>query len=222
MKKIIILNGSPRKNFNTAQILKEAGKGAESAGASVEYINLSDLNYKGCVSCFACKRKNNTTNGLCAYKDELTPVLEKILNSDAVIIGTPVYYSYATGMTRNLFERMMFAASTYLKDEKTGFTKRVLDKTIPIGLIYTMNCPNDMAKVYNYDIILGADKTFLNHIFGYCEVLNVYDTYQFSDYSKYDIDLFDEGHKKEVKETKFPTDMENAYKLGEKLVNYNN
>ncbi|MBR2083008.1 MAG: flavodoxin family protein [Elusimicrobiaceae bacterium] len=48
MKKIMILNASPRKNFNTATLLKEAQKGAESVGAQVEYINLVDLNYKGC------------------------------------------------------------------------------------------------------------------------------------------------------------------------------
>ena len=53
MKKVIILNGSPRKNFNTAKLLKEAQKGAETAGAQTEYFNLYDINYKGCLSCFA-------------------------------------------------------------------------------------------------------------------------------------------------------------------------
>ena len=53
--KTIILNGSPRKNWNTALMLKEAGKGAESVGAEVEYIDLFDLSYTGCRSCMACK-----------------------------------------------------------------------------------------------------------------------------------------------------------------------
>ena len=57
MKKIIILNGSPRKNFNTATLLNEAQKGAESVGAEVEYFNLGDINYKGCVSCLLVKEK---------------------------------------------------------------------------------------------------------------------------------------------------------------------
>ena len=117
MKKVIILNGSPRKNFNTALALKEAQKGAESAGAEVEYINLVDLNYKGCMSCFACKRKGINLGGLCALKDDLRPVLEKIIDSHAVIIGSPVYYSYPTGMFRNLLERMLFAGGTYMLDE---------------------------------------------------------------------------------------------------------
>ena len=56
--KTIILNGSPRKNWNTAMMLKEAKRGAESVGAETEYIDLFDLSYTGCRSCLACKRKD--------------------------------------------------------------------------------------------------------------------------------------------------------------------
>ena len=55
--KTIILNGSPRKDWNTALLLKSAQKGAKSAGAETEYIELFDLSYTGCRSCLACKRK---------------------------------------------------------------------------------------------------------------------------------------------------------------------
>ena len=58
--------------------LKEAQRGAESAGAEVEYIDLYDLNYSGCRSCLACKRKGITEPCKCYWKDELAPVLEKI------------------------------------------------------------------------------------------------------------------------------------------------
>ncbi len=50
--KAIVLNGSPRKNWNTAMMLKEAQKGAESVGAEVEYIDLFDLTYTGCRNPF--------------------------------------------------------------------------------------------------------------------------------------------------------------------------
>lgn len=220
MKKVIVLNGSPRKNFNTASALKEAQKGAEAAGAQVEYINLVDLNYKGCMSCFACKRKGSTTNGLCAVKDELRPILERILQADAVIIGSPIYYSYPTGMFRNLMERMLFAAGTYLKDGNGGW-KRMLKRNIPVGLIFTMNCPAPMAAQFNYPTILGANEVFLNMIFGYCETLNIYDTYQFADYSNYDCDVFNEEDKRRVKETQFPEDLKKAFDLGKKLAEMN-
>ena len=221
MKKAVIINGSPRKNFNTARLLKEAQRGAEAVGAEAEYINLVDLNYKGCMSCFACKRKGSVTNGLCALKDDLRPVLEKILESDAVIIGSPVYYSYPTGMFRNLLERMLFAAGTYLQDGHGGW-KRMLKRNIPTGLIYTMNCPESMAEQFGYNTILGANETYLKMIFGHCEVLNSYDTYQFTDYSEYDCDVFDEKHKAEVKEKQFPKDMEKAFELGKKLIQIKN
>lgn len=217
MKKVIILNASPRKNFNTAKMLKEAQKGAESVGAEVEYINLIDLNYKGCISCFACKRKGSTTNGLCAYKDDLRPILDKIINSDAVIIGSPIYYSFPTGMFRNLLERMLFAAGTYMKDEKTGWSKRVLQRTIPVGLIYTMNIPEAKIKQFKYDTILETTEWTVKTIFGYAETLNAYDTYQFNDYSKYDCDVFDEGLKAKVQKEQFPKDLEKAFDMGKRL-----
>lgn len=217
MKKVIILNGSPRKNFNTAQLLKEAQKGAESVGAEVEYVDLVDLNFKGCMSCFACKRKGSTTNGLCAYPDELRPILEKILAADVLIIGSPVYYSYPTGMFRNVLERLFYAAGTYQKDEQSGYFKRAITKNIPIGIIYTMNITVELYKQLDYSTILGRNETFARMLFGYAETMNAYDTYQFSDYSKYDCEMFDPEHKAKVRETQFPNDLEKAFDLGKRL-----
>lgn len=220
MKKVLVLNGSPRKNFNTAKLLQETKKGAESTGAEVEYINLYDLNYKGCMSCFACQRKGSATNGVCAIKDDLRPVLEKCIEADAIIIGTPVYFSYPTSMFRSFIERLMFANHTYMVDSETGGLKRGLNKIIPTGVIYTMNCPEDLAGKINYDIILEENTKSLNHIMGYAESLYAYDTYQFADYSKYNCDLFDETVKAKVREEQFPKDLEKAFNLGKKLAQH--
>lgn len=220
MKKVIILNGSPRKNFNTAKLLKEAQKGAESTGAQVEYFNLYDINYKGCMSCFACKRKGATTNCVCAIKDDLRPVLEKCIQADAIIIGSPVYFSYPTGEFRSFLERLLFPVHTYLVDKENGGLKSLRPKTIPIGVIFTMNCPEQWFEKYNYPIILNDNVNSLRHVFGYCESLCSYDTYQFIDYSKYDVDLFDEKHKREVRDTQFPKDLEKAFDLGKRLAEF--
>ena len=221
MKKAIILNASPRRNFNTAKLLKEAQRGAEEAGAEVEYINLFDLNYKGCISCFACKIKGSKTNGLCAYKDELRPVLEKIVEADAVIIGSPIYYSSPTGTFRNLVERMLFAAGSYMIDEKTGFFETRLPKRIPVGLIFTMNVTKELYKQVGYHTVLEPCKNYFNNFYGYCEILNSCDTYQFSDYSKYECNMFNEQHKAQVRETQFPVDLDNAFNLGKRLIEMN-
>ena len=217
MKKVIVLNGSPRRNFNTAKLLKEAQKGAESSGAEVEYINLYDMDFKGCMSCFACQRKGSTTEGICAIRDDLKPVLEKCLTADAIIMGTPVYFSYPTGMFRCFVERLMFPNHTYMIDKENGGLQRRLDKIIPTGVIFTMNCPKEMAEGINYNIILGENVKSLNHIMGYAEALYSYDTTQFADFSKYNCDLFNPEHKHMVQETQFPIDMQNAFDLGKKL-----
>ena len=73
--KAIAINGSPRKGWNTDLVLQEALKGAADAGAEVEMIHLYDLNFTGCRSCFACKRKGAEL-AKCFWKDDLSPVLE--------------------------------------------------------------------------------------------------------------------------------------------------
>ncbi len=221
MKKVIVINGSPRKNFNTAKLLKEAQKGAESVGAQTEYYNLYDYNFLGCRSCFACQRKGSTTEGVCAIKDDIKPILENCINVDATIIGSPVYFSYPTGVFRSFVERLMFANHTYMVDKENGACKRRLTKNIPTGVIFTMNCPEELSHQINYDIILNDNVKSLNHIMGYSEALYSYDTYQFADYSKYNCNLFDENHKKEVLQTQFPKDLEKAFDLGKKLTEMN-
>lgn len=80
--KALFINGSPRKNGNTAQLLKRAMDGAREAGAEVELVNLYDrsLNYKGCMSCFACKVKGGK-KGVCSFKDDLQPILQKAVEA---------------------------------------------------------------------------------------------------------------------------------------------
>ena len=217
----MLINGSPRKNFNTAKLLKEAARGAEETGAEVETINLYDYNYKGCISCLMCKRKGSTTNGLCFYKDALRPILEKCLNADAVIIGSPVYHSYPSGMCRSFMERFMFPAHTYMLDRENGGLKRVLNHTLPTAMIFTMNATKEQFKLHHYDVVLGDNETSLRAVFGYCETLYAFDTYQYTDYSKYDCDLFDAAHKAKVHDEQFPKDLQKAYELGKRLAAMN-
>ncbi len=75
---IIAINGSPRKNWNTATLLTKALEGAASQGAETELVHLYDLDFKGCRSCFACKIIDGPHNGRCAQKDDLRPILKKI------------------------------------------------------------------------------------------------------------------------------------------------
>ena len=216
-KKIVIINGSPRKNQNTATLLKEAQRGAESIGAEVEYVDLVSLNFKGCMSCFACKRTGNTCNGLCAWKDDLRPVLESIHQADALIIGSPIYWSYPTGMFRNLIERLLFPILCYDSDGRGGATKYI-DKKMACGIIYTMNNTADRYQLVHYDTILEPDRMYLEYMFGHCEILNAYNTWQFPDYTKYDTSAVDVGEKQWYRENQWPKDKQAAHDLAIRLL----
>lgn len=215
--KVLAFNGSPRKGWNTQQILEKALEGAMSVGAETELIQLYDQEFKGCVSCLACKIKNSKTNGLCAYRDALTPILEKAVQADVLIVGTPVYYDYPTAQTRAFLERLMFPLDPYMVDEN-GKRIRYLNKNVPTGIIYTMNCPEWLMDRINYPTILGANERAMARLFGYCETLNVCDTFQYTDYAKYDCNLFDAQKKAVQKENQFPIDLQKAYELGKRLV----
>ena len=89
--KTIVINASPRKKWNTAEIMQSAQKGAESVGAETEYINLYDIDFKGCRSCLACKLKSKE-KCKCYWRDNLSPVIERILAADTLLIGTPIYF----------------------------------------------------------------------------------------------------------------------------------
>lgn len=214
--KVIGINGSPRKQWNTATLVGKALEGARSAGAEVEIINLYSQTFKGCVSCFACKRKGSKTHGLCAIRDELTPVLQKALEADAIIIGTPVYYSYPTAYTRAFMERFLFPLDSYLYEN--GIRQRILDKILPAGIIFTMNCPEAWLDKYHYPTILDSNKEELERVLGYAERYFSCDTYQFADYSKMDMSLFDEKEKRGHREKQFPIDEQKCFEMGVRLV----
>lgn len=214
--KALFVNGSPRKNWNTHKMLESAMKGASDSGAECEMIHLYDYSFKGCVSCFACKVKNNKTNGLCAYRDDLRLVLEKALASDVIVAGSPIYFSYPTGMFRSFIERLLFPIMRY-EVNPDGSRPRNIDRTIYSGLIYTMNCPEDLAAKIHYPEYLEPNAQAMGLVLGHCETLCAYNTYQFNDYSRYDCSMFSEPVKAKYRDEHFGIDLQNAYDLGKRL-----
>lgn len=210
--KVIAINGSPRKTKNTATLLTKALEGASSCGAETELIHLYDLNYKGCISCFSCKLKNGKSYGKCALKDDLSPILEKVSNADAIILGSPIYLHSITSAMKAFLERLIFQYLVYDTNHSSLFQRK-----IPVGFVYTMNVTNKQFKSY-YEDDLKFLQTYIEKIFGYFESLIVNDTYQFNNYSKYVAPLFDEKKKRKVKEEQFPKDCQNAFDMGVRFV----
>ena len=214
--KALFVNASPRKNWNTHKMLESAMQGAKDSGAECELVHLYDQSFKGCVSCFACKVKNAKTHGLCAFKDALTPVLEKALESDVIVAGTPIYFSYPTGMFRSFIERLLFPIMSY-KVNPDGTRPRAIDRTIYSGIIYTMNAPEEIAAKIHYPELLAPNEQVMKIVLGECETLCAYNTYQFRDYSRYDASMFSEPVKAQYRDEHFPVDLKNGYDLGRRL-----
>ncbi len=210
MKNVIVLNASPRKNGNTAQLLLEAQKGAESAGAATELIHLFDLKFTGCRSCLACKRKGAQLNK-CYWPDDLSPLIDKILHAHAVIIGTPVYMGGPTAHFHALYERLGFCVLSYATRQST------LDRSVNVGLIYTMNAPRDYYEHAMRPAFEPIEVGYKNLLRGTVKTYAACDTLQVPDYSKYDMDMFDPVHKKQVHDTQFPQDLKQVFELAKQL-----
>jgi multimeric flavodoxin WrbA len=206
---IIGLNGSPRLNGNTATLLDKALEGAASQGATVERIDLYKLQYRGCISCFYCKRKDKE-HGVCAIKDDLSPILEKLKAAYAIIFSSPIYFmNISAGMVACL-ERFLFSNYLYSQEHPS-----VMKRMIPTGFIYTMNVTDKQAAEFSLMQSLVFYQRVIERILGIKpKVHYAFNTYQFDDYSKYEASIFSEPEKAEYKKTHFPIDCQKAFEMG--------
>lgn len=212
--KVMAFNGSPRKKQNTATLLENALEGARSNGAETELIHLYELDYKGCKSCFACKKRGGKSYGRCAVNDELSPILRKIEESDAIILGSPIYLGTVTGEMRSFMERLLFPYLTYTDPIESLFPRKI--KT---GFIYTMNIREEQLDEYGYNTMFKTNENYLKMLFGSAESLMSFDTYQFNDYSKVVADRFDADKKAKRRDEIFPIDCQRAFEMGVRFTN---
>ena len=210
--KVMAINGSPRKDWNTATMLQKALEGSASRGAETELIHLYDLQFQGCTSCFSCKVLNGKSYGRCAMRDDLTTVLEKIEQADALILGSPMYFGSVAGEMRSFIERLLFPYLRYSREGRSLFPKKL--KT---AWIYTMNCPEAFLKEVGYDRYFAQNELLLAFLGEKAETLYSCETLQFEDYSKMDADMFDVEARLKRREEVFPEDCRKAFELGIRL-----
>jgi len=134
---------------------------------------------------------------------------------DALILGSPIYIGGLTAEMRCLLERLLYQYAKYDKVQTMLFGRR-----IPVGMIYTMNWTEPLLKFMNCGLEFVENS--LDKTLGPLETLCAYDTYQFTDYSKYDITLFDVDAKKKRREEQFPIDLKNAFDMGVRMVENSN
>lgn len=213
-----VINGSPRKKYNTSKVLDALVEGAYdeledrkyNEDINIEIIDLYDLDYKGCKSCFHCKKIDGKYYGQCPIKDDLLELLPKLWASDAIVMASPIYFGNVTGQMRSFLERLIFPKFVYgadsLADKKTT------------AFIYTMNVDKKTGEKMYTDSVFNLIERFIEYSFGKTHSFKVYDTYQFKDYSLYENYIFDEKHKAKIRDEVFPKDLEKAYDLGKQLV----
>jgi multimeric flavodoxin WrbA len=210
--KILGINGSPRKGWNTHLLIEEALKGAASKGAETGLVHLYDMRFRGCISCFACKQKENP--GRCAFADELLPILGMIHRCDGLILGSPIYIGDVSSSMRAFIERLTFQYITYRKEGGAFF-----DRRIPVLSIYTMNVPEEGMKKHGYEEkFLFYEGRYNQLLGGPARTMYATETLQTNDYNNYEMSMFDEGTRKKRREEVFPRDLRKAFEMGAEMV----
>ena len=108
-KKLLIVNGSPRKNGVDAAIAKLIAERVREQDYETEIISLCDLNIGGCRACMACKK-----TGRCAQDDDMTQMYEKMRSCDMLILASPVYFGAESGQMKCFIDR--FYAMVKMQD----------------------------------------------------------------------------------------------------------
>lgn len=112
--KVLLINGSPRNDGNTAIGLEEMKKVFEAENIEAEIVNIGTKDIRGCIACGKCSEL-----GKCVFDDIVNEVAEKFEKADGIVIGTPVYYASPNGSIISLLDRLFYSTS-FDKSMKVG------------------------------------------------------------------------------------------------------
>lgn len=104
-KKVLIISASPRKGGNSDTLCEQFMKGAAEAGNLVEKLRLAELKIDYCSACYACKKL-----GHCAKQDDMQLVLDKMAESDVIVLATPVYFYTMSAQLKTMIDRTLGGA----------------------------------------------------------------------------------------------------------------
>ncbi len=104
--KVLMINGSPRENGNTALALSEMESIFKSEDIEVEVLQVGNMAIRGCIGCYAC-----TKLGKCAFDDIVNQAAEKFAQCDALVVASPVYYASPNGTLVSFLDRLFYSSS---------------------------------------------------------------------------------------------------------------
>ncbi len=135
--KITVFNGSPRKhNGNTHRIVRAFLKGCEKAGAETENIFLASKRINHCMGCFHCWTK---TPGKCIQRDDMDNLILKFMESEIVVLATPLYTDSVSSILKKFFERLLPVVKPHF-ERVNGETKHIQRYDKYPGFVFISNC----------------------------------------------------------------------------------
>lgn len=155
--KVLMLNGSPRAEGNTALALNEMEKVFEAEGIEVKKLQIGNKDIRGCTACCSCKK-----TGKCVFDDEVNRIAEEFSEADGLVVASPVYYASANATLIACLDRLFYS---------TGF-----DKTMKVGAAVAVarrgGCSSTFDELNKYFTISGmpvASSQYWNSVHGRAE-----------------------------------------------------
>lgn len=172
MSDIAAIYGSPRRNGNTATLLKRAVAGAREAGAKVDEIVLRDYKISPCLEIYGCKE-----HGECAIKDDFQTVRDRILAARGMMIASPIFFYTVSAHTKMLMDRFQSLwVKKYWIDQAPPknhpFTRKGLvisagatrGKKLFDGMLLSMNYFFDILDMELWDTLLLRELDFVGDV----------------------------------------------------------
>ncbi|MEG0452135.1 MAG: flavodoxin family protein [Coprobacillus sp.] len=138
-KKCLIISSSPRRNGNSEYLCEQFLKGAIEANVTVEKINLNDYSLSPCLACEYCRNHNRE----CIINDDADKIIQKVIDTDVLVLATPVYFYSVSAQLKLLIDRMFareyeIRESSKQKDAYFIITSATPDKTQLTGTIESL------------------------------------------------------------------------------------
>ena len=158
--KVLLVNGSPRENGNTARALKEVADALAAEGLETETVWIGKKPVRCCIACGQCRAQEL---GRCAFDDDVANgIIAKLKDADGIVIGAPTYYGQPNGAFLAVWQRVCFAGGAHVKTKpaasiavcrRGGSTAAYQCMNMPFEML---NCPLVTSQYWN--IVFGRDE----------------------------------------------------------------
>ena len=214
MKKIMIIDGGPRRDMNTAAMVAAFVEGIHEGGCEAKVVRLYDIEYKGCRSCMTCQLKGQRS-AYCRFPDGLTETLRECSEANGLVLASPIYYGEMTGMMRAFWERLTCPWLDYSKGILIAPYK------MPVAFIYTMNgSPANGEKIRRssmHNVEFVTNMALSQELAREVEVVIANNTMQVNDYSGYNFADGTAEAKQEWRDTHWEEDKRKARETGKRM-----